>query len=44
MSELATSADREAARLRDRLAEIEVEQATLEAELPPSTRTTCAWS
>src|SRR5215210_6899760 len=27
------SADREAARLRDRLAEIEVEQATLEAEL-----------
>jgi hypothetical protein len=33
MGELATSADREAARLRDRLAEIEVEQATLEAEL-----------
>jgi len=33
MSELVTSADREAARLRDRLAEIEVEQATLEAEL-----------
>ncbi|MEO8689555.1 MAG: hypothetical protein ABI611_15255 [Solirubrobacteraceae bacterium] len=33
MSDLVTSADREAARLRDRLAEIEVEQATLEAEL-----------
>jgi len=33
MSELVTAADREAARLRDRLAEIEVEQATLEAEL-----------
>ncbi len=33
MGDLVTSADREAARLRDRLAEIEVEQATLEAEL-----------
>jgi hypothetical protein len=33
MRELVTAADREAARLRDRLAEIEVEQATLEAEL-----------
>jgi hypothetical protein len=33
MSEIVTSDDREAARLRDRLAEIEVEQATLEAEL-----------
>ena len=33
MSELVTAADREAAQLRDRLAEIEVEQATLEAEL-----------
>jgi hypothetical protein len=33
MSDLVTSADRETARLRDRLAEIEVEQATLEAEL-----------
>jgi len=33
MSDLVTSADRETARLRDRLAEIEVETATLEAEL-----------
>ena len=33
MSDLVTAAEREAARLRDRLAEIEVEQATLEAEL-----------
>jgi hypothetical protein len=33
MSDLVTSADRESARLRDRLAEIEVETATLEAEL-----------
>jgi hypothetical protein len=33
MGDLVTSADREAARLRDRLAEIEVETATLEAEL-----------
>ena len=33
MSDLVTATDREAARLRDRLAEIEVEQATLEAEL-----------
>src|SRR3954463_460723 len=30
---ITASAEREAARLRDRLAEIEVEQATLEAEL-----------
>jgi hypothetical protein len=33
MGDLVTSADREAARLRDRLAEIEVDTATLEAEL-----------
>jgi hypothetical protein len=33
MGDLVTSADRETARLRDRLAEIEVETATLEAEL-----------
>ena len=33
MGDLVSSADRETARLRDRLAEIEVEQATLEAEL-----------
>ena len=33
MGDLVTSADRETARLRDRLAEIEVETATLAAEL-----------
>jgi hypothetical protein len=33
MGDLVTSADRETARLRDRLAEIEVDMATLEAEL-----------